>query len=194
MKKSIISAKKCMDIVKNDFNDKVAIDWHGVSIDVKKNISFDDMHKIVIGAVEACFNESGEYLPEVKEFFINAAIVSFYTNIELPKDTADCYMFVAASDIINAIESIANMNQITDIRRSVNDKLEYFVNTNIKAINSGINKVTDGITSIAESFSGLFDGVTNEDIANVMSAFADGKIDEEKLMNAYITSKSAIES
>lgn len=188
-KKNVISAKECMAVMKENFDNEMSIDWHGITVEVKKVIPYADMLAFVEMVFAACFADGGKYMPERFDMVFNACIVGTYTNITLPKDADDVYSILFNSDLIGMVMGIVNNQQIDSIRRAAERKIAHKLRTNENEINAAINKTVESIANLSSAVGDLFDGVTNEDIANVMSAIGNGKIDEEKLMEAYIKYK-----
>lgn len=178
-----------MDKIVKDVEDTVQIDYHGESLIVKKFISFTDMAKFVNEVVEGCFdNDRGVYIPEVKTFLAQINTVLYYSNVRLPDDIKHRYDILTKTDLVSVIAGAVDKVQYQAIIRSIEEKIDYRVRTNEQLFNSKLNTAMSTIEMLLNNIKEYFGDISPDDIQKLLSSLADNKLDEEKLVNAYIAS------
>lgn len=170
--------------------DPAKLRWHGLEISIKRRLSLSDMMRFVDYVVKSCFNDEAVYLPEVKDFAIGCSIIEQYTNIDLPENVEDKYEVINGSDIISLVLEYVDMRQFNKMIEAIDDRIDVTIQTNVSAITHQINSLYASIEELEKQFEGMFGNVTGEDVANLIGAITNGRLDEEKLIDAY-TSKSA---
>ena len=62
-----------MDEIMKRFDTVETIEWNGLQVVIKKNLSLEEMMTFANSVVKSCFDQaSGAYMPEVKDFAIRA--------------------------------------------------------------------------------------------------------------------------
>ena len=146
------------------------------------------MTLFVNSVVDACVSD-GEIHYELAEFAFAAIAIELYTNIDTPSDISEKYDLIYKSKIMDLITHNIDMDQYANIHASVYSKLNYIRDVNMSVINKQISELYGMIENIESQMASIFSGVNSDDIKNVIGALSNGKIDEEKLMNAYIENK-----
>ncbi len=159
-------------------------EWNGLEIEIKKNISMEEMFAFVNLAVSNCFNEeTGEYRPEVKDFLIRCATLEFYAGIALPEDVKDKFDIVYASNLFGFVLERINLQQFYAITEAIDKKVDNMVQANIVTLNKQMYEVIKALESFSEQFAGMFDNIDMSAVANMAEALSNG-FDEEKLVKA----------
>lgn len=158
--------------------------WNGLDIEITKVIGMREMMGFVINVVEGCFTSDETYLPELKDYNIKENIILYYTNIELPDEVVDKYDLLYATDIVDFVVERINKSQIKEIVRSIDKKIEHRAAANIEMVYKQVNDLYVQMNDLFEKIGGAFEGVTQEEISNVMKALADGKMDEAAIVRA----------
>lgn len=168
----------------------VKVDWHGVDLEVKPFLSMEEMILFIDGVVSACFLDGDNtYIPEVKDFAINSYLLSIYTNIELPDDISEKYIYVTRCDAFGLILEIVDDIQLKQILTAINEKIKYLADANVQMIQKQVYELYGVIDNMSEQFEKTFSGVNNEDMTKLISAIANGGFDETKLVDAYFNKK-----
>lgn len=170
----------------NEFDQEV-IDFHGVEITVKPTISIAEMAAFVRDIVKKCFDEeTGEYLPELKDFVIRRDTVVFYSNVTLPDSLDDQYSLLYGTTLFDTICANINAEHYNIIMEAIDDKIEARIYTNEVEFDRKIHSAVDSLSALIDSLGGIFNGINNTDIQNLMQAISNTKIDEEKLAGAVV--------
>lgn len=181
-----ISVSKIDSIYKEGFCNTVTAEWHGVEVSITKTISLSDMLSFVSDVVAKCFDENGDYFPELMDFAIKENILTRFANFRMPSNVDHQYNILYQTDAVDFVCMHINENQLNDIIDSIEAKLDYIKDSNIMFIRAKINKLIEAMESLQENALGLFSGITKEDINAVVGSFAEGgKFNEEKLVKAY---------
>lgn len=165
------------------------MDCGGKTIDVRSTVPFAEASKFVETVSDLCFDNSGDYIPQVYDVAVAYAIIDTYTSIETPTDITALADVVYRSNIIENIRQYIDDVQIESLLDAVAKKIEYRIAINTSA---AVNKSNDIINKIEEAekmLEQVASGLGGEDVTKLVSAIADGKIDEKKLMEAYLDKK-----
>ena len=73
--------------------------------------------------------------------------------------------------------------------KAINYKIEHVASANIENITSRANELYASISSLEERVGDLFRGIDSDTMRNLVAAMSDGKIDEGKLVQAYMKAK-----
>ena len=169
---------------------KTTIEWNGLEIEIKKTIPLQMMLAFENNAADGCFEkDTGRFLPELKDFMIGLCTIIYYTNIGIPQSVDSKYKMVYETDIVDRIAEQVNETQYAELCEAVDRKISYMAASRIEEINRQINGLSDTITELSDKIKSMFDGITEDDVRNVMGAFANGGFSEEKLMKAYLEQK-----
>lgn len=168
----------------------ITIEWNGLEVDIKPVLSLGEMYGFVNGVVSVCVNqETGAYNAEVKDFAIKMMVLENYANFTLPKNSERAYELIYRTDAYLKVEEHINPIQFKEIREAIDVKIEHILKSNVEAVNKQINEMLSSMGNIQEQFSSLLGDVDGEDIKGLIGAITNGKIDEGKLMKAYLEEK-----
>jgi len=163
------------------------IEWRGLTIDVKKTLSLDEMVAFTQNVVRSCFDaERTSYHPEMKDMAVRSILLGFYTNLTLPSGLNRLYDILYCTDIVDMVYSTINQKQFEVMMIAVDNQIDYIANSNIESVTKQVNAMSDMIEGLGEKFKGVFDGVSPDDIKKTLSAIGEGGIDEGKLIQAYL--------
>lgn len=180
--------------IANDYYEKKdVIDFHGVKITVLRRIPYTKLCSLVDAVVKSCFDaESGEYIPEVRDFATRLAVASAYTNLELPDNLEEQYDMMYATDLMDQVHAAIDHNQLSTLRGSIQKRCEIINDMNRAAIEKEIYDAVGIIGNIADSFEQMFDGVSREDMKMMIQAIGDHGLNEGKLAEAVVREQNAI--
>ena len=185
----IIHMEDVTKVIEDNFPPAVIKDWFGHQLIVRTYITQTEMEQFVDNIVNASFDsDTGDYAPERRDFMYRYCEILFFTNVEMPTDVEQAYRIVYATDLNHIIEETARYWQRADIQKAIEDKIQYRLDKDLDHLEVEMNKLTDGIAKVRESFA----SIDKDDIQRLLSAIGNGvNLDEEKLVKAFIDAKVA---
>lgn len=182
-----ISVNAFENVMKETYEPTVTFDWNGVEVTVKKTLSLREMLELVDGVVKSCFSsETNAYLPEIRDFATKVCILEKYANFTMPSNVEAQYALVYCTDAVERVLEHVNAGQFNDIDYAISKKVDNLAQANIEAVNRQMNELYNSFDNLQNQLVGLFDGVNNADIQAVAGALANGTLDEERLVKAYM--------
>lgn len=180
-------------IMKEKCTSTKSVIWNDVEITVQRALPYIDVLNFVNLVVRSCFDtETNEYFPEVKAFAIRCCVLEKYANFSLPSNIERRYDLVYNTDAYETVIQHINADQFNEILDAIDKKVENLANANVAAINKQINTIYNMFNSLQEQFNEIFSGITPEDASKFMQTIADGKFDEEKLVQAYMAQSKEV--
>lgn len=183
-----LSVSKIDEGIKNNLFE-VKKDWNGNEIIIKKFVGYETMLDIVNKTVDACFDRNGNYLPEMRDMAFREQVISGYSNAAIPSPISHKYDILYMSGIYEIVLCEIDSNQLNSIKDAIYEKTEYRADVNVQRIYSKIEEVTGTLQTMAKEMVDVFNGITREDVQTIMNAIANGKIDEGKIVEAYMKNK-----
>jgi len=185
-----ISINALENATKENYSPATTVDWCGLGVVIKRNLTLSEMLIFVDSAVKACFSEPvGVYMPELKDYAIRAMAIELYTNLSTPSDLHKKYDLLYSSDIWHTVLSNIDKDQFNEMLTAIDAKIENIANANVSLINKQVSDLYSSIENIQTQLSSLFDGIGADDVRNLVGAIANGGIDEEKLIKAYMANR-----
>lgn len=173
-------------IAKEQFQNEATIEWHDAQLRVKYALSLTDMLAFVDDVVGSCFHDKLGYIPEVKDFAIKTNILSRYANFSLPDNLEHRYQLVYMTDAVDAVCAAIDGTQLQEIVNSINSKIRFLCDSKATMIQERINDVLNTMEEMRDNTKSIFDGITQDDLKNLMGAITSNGLDEQKLVQAYI--------
>lgn len=173
-------------IAKEQFQNEATIEWHDAQLRVKYALSLTDMLAFVDDVVGSCFHDKLGYMPEVKDFAIKTNILSRYANFSLPDNLEHRYQLVYMTDAVDAVCAAIDGTQLQEIVNSINSKIRFLCDSKATMIQERINDVLNTMEEMRDNTKSIFDGITQDDLKNLMGAIISNGLDEQKLVQAYI--------
>lgn len=170
----------------------VIVTWAGMGVTVHRVLPLQTMMEFVERVAKSCFDtETGEYIPEVKDFAIRSNILDTYANFTLPKNIDQQYRFVYGTDAVDIVLQNVSQKQFKEILRAIDAKIEYLVRTDIERIRHDVANAVQAINDIATRFSALMEWTAPGDVERLLSSIGkDGAFDEEKLVKAFLSERN----
>lgn len=166
------------------------VEWNGLSVIIRKNISLQEMVRFVERVSTLCFSgDSGEYLPEIQDFAIRCETLETYANFRLPDDIEERCKLVYCTDVYLTVISHVASEQYNSLLRAVAKKVKHQANSNIEAVVKQVNELVAKFSGLESDLNKLFSGIDADTINGIAGAIANGKFDEEKLAKAVITQR-----
>lgn len=174
-------------IVKDTYTPTTTVEWHGQEIIVKRNLSFKEMMEFVDSVTKTCFTLStNTYMPEVKDFAVKSNILEKYANFALPNNLEHRYELIYSSDAVETVLNCVSHQQFNEIMASIDAKINNLAQSNIEAMNKQMNELYTAFANLQSQMEGLFSGVKTDDFSALISAFGNGGLNEDKLVEAYL--------
>lgn len=186
-------AEKTKMISVNAFEKAAAVEpavetfeWNGLQIEIKKRIGLQDVIDFAKSVASACFaDDTGEYMPEVRDFAIKTYIIEKYTNIRLPSNTKTMYDLLYSCDIVPFVMDKIDTAQLEEIVDAIDDRIGMTARANVENLNKQVGELQKVVEDIAENMGALFDGIDGDTMNALVGAMANGKFDEGKLVTEY---------
>ena len=173
-------------IAKEQFQNEATIEWHDAQLRVKYALSLTDMLAFVDDVVGSCFHDKLGYMPEVRDFAIKTNILSRYANFSLPDNLEHRYQLVYVTDAVDAVCAAIDGTQLQEIVNSINSKIRFLCDSKATMIQERINDVLSTMEEMRDNTKSIFDGITHDDLKNLMGAITSNGLDGQKLVQAYI--------
>ena len=158
------------------------LEWNGLKIKLRSIIDLEDMIMFVKYVVDSCFDaETGEYLPEIKSFALNSAILMFYTNIELPDDAKSQCGLLYGTDLFEHIfdSDIIDQEQLHSMVEAIDKKIDYLSASDAQRLPREFEDTANALTELLEHVEEIFGGINNADVAETIAGLSKGELDEE---------------
>lgn len=185
-KKEVVPFKDIQDALKNDQKSESVATWNDINIVVKRRVSIEDMSAFVSEVSAACFDKENEFHPEFREFLFKLGVITYFTNINLPKSSAKQFEVVYADGLYSTIERHIDEDLLYDIDCAISRKIDYLVKKQVEAINKKLIDQFSSMEGFINQLSGMFDGVTDEDLKRLMDAMPEDGFDEKKIVEAVL--------
>lgn len=176
-----------MDEIMKRYQTTETVEWNGLQVVIKKNLSLEEMMTFANSVVKSCFDQaSGAYMPEVKDFAIRANVLDMYTNFTLPKDLGKQYDMVVQSGAVEMVLNYINYAQFNELVKAIDSKLQNTADANIQAFITKLDSVTTAFSDMQTEMEKMFSGVDTEDIGKLVGAIANGDNTEEGIVKSYL--------
>lgn len=169
------------------------VQYKGVSITIKGGFTLEDALMIAGDVADSCFLEGGEYIPELKRFFLRRELIDAVTNIELPDDLSECYELIMNTSLGAWVDETffeylqVYADQMPFLLEAIQDKIDYMADSGLALLHSRMDALIYAIESLSEQSESMFAGVSPDDVRKLASSVDSfGNIDEEKLVKAFV--------
>lgn len=181
-----ISINAMDSIMKTQYENITTECWNEIDITIKRTISLGDMLSFVNDVVVSCFQDNGEFMPEVLDFAIRSNIILKYSNVSLPDNLEHRYAILYCTDIVNFIRGYTDQEQVDEIINAIHRKVDYLCNTNVRAIQSKLNELISSFDNLQSKTADVFNNISSDDVAKLASVLSSGELSEEKIVAAYM--------
>lgn len=170
------------------------VQWNGIEITVKHTLSLKEVMTFVDNVVKLCFTpDTGEYLPEVKDFAIKSCILEMYANFDLPQDASRRYELIYSSNIVDCIIGYVHGIQLSEIANAIDTKLANLAQANVEAVHRQMNDLYNAFENLQNQIAGIFSNVSEDDVTKLVEAISGSQFDEAKIVQAYMSQKEQAE-
>lgn len=162
-----------------------SFEWNGMVIDVKERLTMTEMLEFVAKVVSMCFDDSGEYMPEILDYAVQSNIVEMYTDMVMPDDLEAQYDMLVRTNISSLITEHIDTIQFREMIKAIDRKLKYVSESNSEKIRADVERLFGMFDQLQESVGQAIQSITGSDIAKISSAIQDGRFSVESLVKAY---------
>lgn len=175
-------------IIENTYTPTETVEWNGIEITIKNTLSLTEMMAFVDSVTKSCFtSDNGTYLPEVKDFAIKSCVLEMYANFAMPSNIEHRYKLIYCSDAISTVLQHINNQQFSEITQAIDDKVSHIAQANIEMVNRQANDLYASFDNLQKQLAEVFSGVGSDDMSKLVGAISKGKLNEEKLVQAYMS-------
>lgn len=175
--------EKCSEALPSVITDE----WNGITVTIRPSLPLVEVLSLVEEVVDACFTEDGDFMPEVIDVLIKRGILSRYANFNLPIDLRKAYELIYHSDAFEFVTARINSNQITEIVNAISTGIKYRCDSNITEMRRQLNELLTAMADISEKFGNVFDGLSTEDVSDLIKTLSSPGLDEKKLVDAFLS-------
>lgn len=145
-----------------------------IVLKVNRRLGLDKMLAFVNNVVSICFNDDGDYMPQVHEFVFRVNVLNMYTNLTMPKDINRQYDLCYGTDAYDLVYEHISGEQIQDIRDAIDKSISYRIGQKkFEKINQSADIKNSILESIDTLFSGLKDVLDGLDQENLLTVLQD---------------------
>lgn len=173
-------------IAKEHFQNEKLIQWYGVDVRVKRTLPITDMLAFVDDVVTSCFHDKLGFMPEVKDFLIKSNILTRYANFAMPDNLERRYQMIYGTDAVDAVCAAIDPTQLQEIVNAINSKIRFLCDSKATLIQQRINDVLDVMEEMRNNTRDIFDGLSQDDLKNLVNAISKNGLDEQKLVRAIL--------
>lgn len=189
-----VSINSLDKVIKENFTNQVNAEWHGLEVSIKHNLSFTEALEFVNDVVMSCFQDDGNFVPEVMDFAIKSNILSKYTNFSLPDKLEHRYEIIYNSDVVDFVCQNINMQQLREITASIDRKISYLCSTNVMNIQKQMMELVSAFENMQQKTADIFANFTPDDLTKIMGALNEDGFSEEKVVKAYLEQTKPVET
>lgn len=93
---------------------------------VKPHLSINEMGAFAAEAANNCF-QNGSYTPYTKQVSIKAAVIAYYTDVEIPQSIDELYALCNCTNIVDVIHNTDGFDweQYHELMRNINELVEW---------------------------------------------------------------------
>lgn len=187
MEKTIkMKSDNLMKFVRDNYQKYNKVSWNGIELTIKESLSFSEMMSFVDSVTKLCFaEETGAYLPEVKDFGIKTYILEKYACIDINRPADELYELIYNSDLVYFVIGHVNGRQLDEIVQSIEAKVKHLSDAKIDAITKQMSELYDAFDNLEKQLEDIFSGISPDDMSKIVGAISGGTFDDSRLLKAY---------
>lgn len=173
---------------------EVTLDVSGIgelTVEIRYTLNLHDMLQLVEDVVSSVVDgEANTYIPEIREFALQAGVIKAYTNIKLPQSADKQYDIISRTDLFKKVVQHIDFNQLGEIRNAVFDRIEHEVAMMESALAQNVSTLIAEVSALIDNFENAFGNVDGSDVAGFIKNLAqmDG-MTEEALAKAVLNAQ-----
>lgn len=164
-----------------------AENWNGLEVRLHPTLTLEESLKFVHEVVYSCFEaNTGEYLPEIKDFAIKCSVLEMHGNIELPDNIEEKHELIYNTDLCDFVLSRINTEQLGELKLAVESKINHLTNSRAAEMEKRLDKALSDIEDLLKSVSDVLGEVDKDEVMKLLKSISDVGFDEKKLVEAFI--------
>ena len=185
-KEKKISISAFDEVMKTEFDNTAVVDWHGLELAIKRNLSVSEAKGFINGVIDVCLPEGGEYTPELYDIAIRGNVLAYYTNVTIPSSIEHLYDMIYRTDIYNTVLENINTDQFEDMMFVIKEKCHFIINTGINDVNKRLENVVSAFEGIQSTMEEVYSGMSPDDVSSVIKALSDNGFDKDKVVKLVL--------
>lgn len=181
-----VSVNAIDNAIKENIPESVTVSWNGLDIVVKTSLTFSEMLTFVNDVVNSCVGDDGDLMVEAKEYLVRYNFLVMYTNVNMPESLEHKYKIACCTDLVDTLAGYVCQTQFNNIMDSIDCKLQYIGDKNVAGIERQAQRFVDVMEDFQQKMEEMYSGIDADDIKKLVESIGNGRIDEEKIVNAYI--------
>lgn len=164
----------------------------GVDITIRRRLPLKDMLQFVEDVVSSCVDAAeGSYRPEIKDFAVGIAVLSYYANFRLPSNVEKQYELIYNTPALGQVKEQIDYEQFTEILCAIDGRIEHGRRMIESTAQAKTGELISRFEELAEKMGRLFGDISAEDIGGALKAMAASEsLDEEKLVKAVFDAQN----
>lgn len=164
------------------------IEWRGQKLMIQRRLSLAEMEHFINGVVQSCFTDDAAYLPEAMNIALKCSVILYFTNIRLPDSDEKRYLYADTifHDLRETIFTNIDYRQYEDMIDAIQKKIDYLTDVRAEAVMKQLEALGAAAETFSHNISSVTEGISADDLKNVIQAIGNGRVDEGKLMEAYL--------
>jgi hypothetical protein len=182
-----ISISALERVAKEQSQEVITESWFDNEVIIKRSISLVEMMEFCRDITDACFTQSGEFVPEILDFAVKSGVLTRYANFTLPDNLEKQYWLINNTNAYDMVIQYINMTQLSEIVNAANRKLKMLCDSDILAFRSRMDELIVLFGNMQKQTENVFSGISGEDIMTIMSAVdKTGTLSESRVVDAYM--------
>lgn len=192
-KKEQTNESKLKAVVDNITSTTKEIIWEGIKINIKSVLTAEETLSFVSVASSMCFSsDTNDYLPEMKDVAMGVAVITIFTDLDILNDAEDIFKLITYTNLLSSILEYVPVNLYESLVKSVDEKIEYMISTEISQIRKQVEELYINATGLFNQISESFEGLNTEDFKAIVKSVSGNGVDEGKIMEAYLAQKGSL--
>lgn len=140
----------------------------GFPVSVKPRLTLAEMSAFVKAVVNGCFDDEGEFSPELRDVYERLALIELYTDIEVDADSEENFGSLAYScpELFDAVYSSIDAEQYTVIEEAIDSRLR----REEQLLRKERDKFIAEVDAFSERSKGFFDEMAGLDLKGLIPA------------------------
>lgn len=147
-----------------------------ITAQVMRRIGLDAFASAVESAASSCFNEDGENVPWMVDVAFRHAVLSAYTNIELPDDLHELFDFVMNTDVVDRVVARIDSDQFEMLSVAVHRKIRNTLKERYSAREQELDRALAMLNFITQKYNEIgiiFGEIMGDDMKELMEKLRD---------------------
>ena len=147
-----------------------------ITAQVVRSIGLDKFASAVESSATSCFNEDGEYVPWMEDVAFGHAVLSAYTNIELPDDLHELFDFIINTDVLDRVVTIIDSDQFERLVTAVRRKIHITLKERYSAREQELDRALAMLNFITQKYNEIgmiFNEIMGDDMKELMEKLRD---------------------